>query len=279
VRVWGYTHKGATPVALAVDTVRTSRFTITSRSLVSKVSVYLDAAGSPGGQNARAVIYRASDGALMAVSQELVVPGGAAAAWVDFRFAADYVALDPADYDIGLHGGVTGGAIRLFADTGGTGRSNADTYADGTATTRPATSSDTNLYSAFLTYTTEWTAPDVADEELARLPFSQAQEYFADVAAPVPPSAPRYRSVAGWHGTIVDPERGAFALVHPDGALAELVGDRVRVRATPSGRQVIVYVSALNDDIIEDISLTRRAFADIALLSQDNQNVIVEVLV
>lgn len=277
MRVWGYTHKAATPVALAVDTVRTSRITVTKRTLAPKLTAYVDAVGAASAQVARAVIYRVSDGLLMGVSQEVQVAAGAVGAWVDFPFAAAVV-LDPADYAIGLHGGPTGSSLRLFADAGGVGRSNADTYADGTATPRPATSSDTNLYSLFLTYTTEWVAPDVSDMELARLPFPQAQEYFEDVAAPIPPSATRYRTTAGWHGTIVDPERGAFAIVHPDGALAGLVGDRVRVRARPSGRSVIVYIHEKNDDILEDISLTRRAFAEIALLAADDQKVIVEVL-
>lgn len=114
-------------------------------------------------------------------------------------------------------------------------------------------------------------APDEPDDFLAALPFPEAQ-----TALTSPPVAGSTRSATcGWHGTFTDPNRGAYAVVAPDGPLADLLGERIRVR---SGARAVVATVTAERDIPEDLSLARRAFLELALLSTEELRVSVEVL-
>jgi hypothetical protein len=112
--------------------------------------------------------------------------------------------------------------------------------------------------------------------EIARLPFPEAQ---TALLAGKAPSGERYLSSVGWHGTILNPERGSFAVVGESSALASLVGSRVRVSRAdlPTTREVYVYVVAAADTD-EPISLARRAFLNLGLLSATRASVLLEVL-
>lgn len=120
---------------------------------------------------------------------------------------------------------------------------------------------------------------NLTDTEYGRLPWIEAQSIFAQGGAELKTD----QIVAcGWHGTLVNPERGAFAIVNKDGLLADYVGERVKVTYDSGVEAPIraVYVYVLDVDAIEeDISLTRRAFLSIAPLATETLSVHVEVMV
>lgn len=68
----------------------------------------------------------------------------------------------------------------------------------------------------------------------------------------------------GWHGTAIDPERGAFALVRR--GLEDLVGEILSVAF--ERRVVYVYVLAARN-VPSDLSLTRAAFLRVSPLWRD----------
>lgn len=77
----------------------------------------------------------------------------------------------------------------------------------------------------------------------------------------------------GWFGTVLEDERGWFAIVSED-TLADLVGDTIRV--TLDDVSLIVYVVS-SDSLDWDLALTRQAFSRLALLAEDSVSVTVEV--
>ena len=148
-----------------------------------------------------------------------------------------------------------------MADSSGT-----DTYSDGASSPFGTATAVADSLSIFATYYRP--ALQTGDEfQVARLGFVTAQEEHAKHGVIPKPALVNI----GWHGTGFDEEQGSFALVHDDGALAPLIGYHIRVRARNSTRNVILYVHAgadeLDDDI--DVSLTRRAFMEVGLLSSD----------
>lgn len=77
----------------------------------------------------------------------------------------------------------------------------------------------------------------------------------------------------GWHDVSVNREAGAFAVVAFAGPLAESVGEVVRVSRGP--RSVFVYIVA-SADIVQPISIARRAWWDIGGLVETSAQVVVE---
>ena len=83
---------------------------------------------------------------------------------------------------------------------------------------------------------------------------------------------------AGWHDTQTHPETGAFALVRTGAGLDDLVGEILRVTsAAPSARSVYVYCLG-SAGVPTDLSLTRRGFAALGLLSLESLACLVEVV-
>lgn len=80
-------------------------------------------------------------------------------------------------------------------------------------------------------------------------------------------------TVAGWHGTSVDPYEGAFAVVTQ--ARSSLVGDVLRV--TAGNRSCLVYVVGVRN-VPSPLSLARRAFLSLGILSLDTIRIVVEVI-
>lgn len=76
----------------------------------------------------------------------------------------------------------------------------------------------------------------------------------------------------GWHDTEVCTELGAVAVVPPEGEFSGLVGDVLVVKhVTPTViRGVYVYVVGTSAEIVDDLSLGRRAFLALALLSSES---------
>ena len=112
--------------------------------------------------------------------------------------------------------------------------------------------------------------PNEPEVLLARQSFSDAQWSFSGLGE-------RFGTyyTCGWYGTELNDERGCFALVDDTGPLADLIGDRLRLRYDQ--RAVFVYCFG-STELPHDVAITRRAFAALALLSLDEIRLIVEVV-
>lgn len=110
---------------------------------------------------------------------------------------------------------------------------------------------------------------------IARRAFPATQELFSRPVARVAASAAQI----GWFDTEVCAEGGAVAVVAPDGPLADLVGEIVAVKLNLATevRGVFVYVVG-RAPVVEDLSLSRRAFLELAFLSTEALECSVEVL-
>lgn len=84
----------------------------------------------------------------------------------------------------------------------------------------------------------------------------------------------------GWHDTSVCTESGSIAVVPREGDLADLVGEIlvVKRRLPTELRGVYVYVIGSAAEVIDDLSLSRRAFLHLAVLSTEALECSVEVI-
>lgn len=149
----------------------------------------------------------------------------------------------------------------------------------------------------FATLTRPWEPPYVEDDYLASLGYASAQKALSGIdpaqvrrlwgdSSETPAQVKgdprtRRRVLAAWHGTFLDskPPGGSYAIVQRDGALSDLVGDRVVVQA--GTKQTVVYIHRETDlDLPDDtqISLSRRAWLALAPLGDDTLSVTVTVL-
>lgn len=133
-----------------------------------------------------------------------------------------------------------------------------------------------STFSIFGTTYDSWTPPDATKPEvLAALGWTDAQ---TALTGPIDGTV-TYRTTATWHGTQVDDHKGAFAVVSASGALAGLVGKTLQVSTRGyRPRSCFVYVYAAVSQLDQDISLARRAFSTLGLLSLDDLDVDVKVL-
>lgn len=114
------------------------------------------------------------------------------------------------------------------------------------------------------------------DLQLSRRAMIVSQEAWDGPARSVASPA----ATVGWHGTDVNRETGAVALVTMDGPLSDLVGDIVRVTRIRGGvtrRSVMVYVIDRVDAEVA-MSLSRRAFQELGILANESIDALVEVL-
>lgn len=283
MRTFGRIDVGATPVELNADVKYAARFNLPDAGNVSKASVYLDGLGSgTGAQVARVVIYDAAN-VRVGVSEEVTVADGQAAGWVDFSFLGTKgkLALGVGDYFIAVHGGAFANTIRLFGSdpNGMGGKWNADTYSGGASDPFGAATTVTSDFAAFVTYFKPWVPPDETDLYFSRLPFAGAQKALGS-GGPLSKSARPV--VVGWHDSFTDPELGSNALVRDGSALAEMLGERVRITShgTATPKVVYAYIHALlpsNAD--EDLSVTRLLYSRLSTLADDNVAAIVELIV
>lgn len=105
---------------------------------------------------------------------------------------------------------------------------------------------------------------DQVDEEilLARRALPKAQEL---LAGEVQASSAQSIEV-GWYDQNLDVEVPAFAVVHPAGDYADLVGEILKV--SRRGKSVFVYVHRSADAGV-DLALCRRAFLELGELWED----------
>lgn len=121
-----------------------------------------------------------------------------------------------------------------------------------------------------------WQAPATLTlEQRARLPLYVASAALDSGAASAP-----FEIAVGWFYTPEDPPPNAGAVARVGSALADLVGNRVRVRAD-DGTALVVYVydeDEFEDRATEDLQLSRNAFERLAPLNADTVIVTAEVL-
>lgn len=275
--IFGPITPGGSFSALSMDFLRLNEVVLPEGERLVGVYVWLDGGGSSSGTQAmRGVVYDAASKALLAEGDEVSVPDDLEGGWVALPFPYGSHPELPTEVLYGVHSGPTANVVRFqFGASTITRYNRADTYSDGAPNplAGEAATAD-SAYSIYLLTTTVWTGPDTADEHIAALPFGESQRIFA-IGGPVAGSA---RLVTcGWHGTKTDPNIGAYGIARADGPLADYVGERVRVRDSESQRVVYVYIVD-EADVIEDLSLTRRAFMELGLASTEELSAVVEVM-
>jgi hypothetical protein len=276
--IWGNLIAGPTPVDLVPDTKRLGYFPLSRESLLAKISACLDGLG-PGGsdQAVRGLIYDGA-GKLVAHGDSILVPKGLPQTWLDLPFS-EHIAqrLERGGYYLSLHAGPTitrepVATARLYGDSSAAAGNLAggDPYEDGpTAEVGVGVTISGHQPSIFATTSPLWTFPRVDDFLNARYAFPESQAILVGHASRT------YHASAAWHGTRFDGERGVFAIVRAYGPLADLVGQRLRIRR---GKRSVVCYCHDEGDTAEDISLTRRAFLELAPLATTRLQVRVEVL-
>lgn len=152
------------------------------------------------------------------------------------------------------------------------GRLTTDAYADGPNATLGTGGAGALRLASYVTTIEQWVPPVIPDDELAALGWPSAQKALSGVVQ----SATAQTVGMEWHGTLLDPHEGAFAVVRAGGALEEMVGQRLRV--TLGRRAIFVYVVDSADELEEDLSLARRAWLALANLSDESRTVRVEVV-
>lgn len=272
--IFGRHTPGPAAPYVAADRVRVSPVVLPAGKRLAVMTAYLDGLGpANAGGVLRGVVYGVVGGVgdrLLARSAEVAIADQALGGWVVFEFPGyEGLELPAGTAYIGVHIGGVSNALRLFLDDTPNGhRSAADTYIDGTSDPLPAAGFQVGVLSCFLTVFDGWAAPTDVDEDVyARLPFELSQRVLSSTGVI---ASSRLQARAGFHGTTVDLEAGANAIVRSDGPLAHLVGERVKVtrRLGSADRAVYVYVHDEQEwpeePADEDISLTRRAWLEIA---------------
>lgn len=283
MKLVGRPEVGVTTVTMAADVKRVARFNAPEAGNVSKASFYVDGLGTGGigPQACRAIIYDRLD-ALIAQSDEIVVPLGMAAKWLDFVFPKlkGGLALPAGDLFLGIHCGGYPNTIRVYGSGphGMGGKFNADTYSDGPAASFGAATATTSDLSAYLSlfHSYEAVPPHETDLYFSRLPFQDGQRILG-AGGPVNARA----ALTGWHDTFLDPETGSNALVRDTGPLVGLLGERIKVTTYGQqvNRSVYAFVHGVAPETLDwDLSLTRHLFGQIASLASDTLSVKVEVL-
>ena len=254
-------------VALASDFAYVESFDIATTVNIFEISAYVDGFGGGGSDMAvRPILFINDD--LAATGPEKVIPASQAATWMNFKLDKTVVVPDGSSSSIGLHAG-PGDCGRLYGLDDGGGRHWADTYSDGTDTPLPTGTTEKSL-SVFASGFEDWTIPAAPEDLLAELPFLTAQQAL-DTQAEINQRS----AVCGWHGLSFDPAEGSFCIVKRDGEFTDLIGERVAVHN--GDKRVVAYVHT-DGDILEDISLTRRAFMALDVASRTELNVVVGVL-
>lgn len=278
----GETRVGDTITAVAKDTKRVAGFVVSAPTRIVKLSLACDGGGGAAPNNfalVRPVIYQGN--ALIAMGDEVRVASGDPVRWVDLPFVGAFPSGVVAGAGTTEFGALVGGdpnvlRVAQIDPLSPGGRWNADTYTDGASATFGSATALTANMSIFATASPVWVERATAEMDvIARLGWTDAQRLLlsATLASPV------YAATAGWHGTVVDPNRGSFAVVRAGGPLADLVGERLKLTTVGNNaRSCLVYVFQAVSSLEQDISLARRAFASLELLAIDTVDVKIEVL-
>lgn len=252
------------------DSLRLTPVQFTQAARIPKVVVYADTLGAVTTTSVRGVVYDDVSSKLLGAGDEVLLPPNMPPTWVDLPLVgANPGGVDvpaAALIDIGLH--VGGSSLHIYRDLAAalSAFTVADTYSDGSPAvlgTRVAA----RPMSVYVPTFPKWAEPQGELEVwYARLPWPESQQVFYQS----PKLNPTVQSArVAWHGTALNQERGAFAVVQAGGKLDPLVGERVCVKVERvAGPEVYVYVHDVAD-IEQDISLPRRAFQELAFLGND----------
>lgn len=276
---------GDTITVIDTGTKRVAAFTLpTANTRLAKLTACVDGGGG-GAPTTRAlvrpIIYQAD--VLVAVGDETVINAGDPLAWRDFSFLGAYpdgaVVPTSGTVEYGLLVGGDASVIRVaqIDPQAPGGRWNTDTYADGPSNPFGTTNALTATMSVFATASPLWVPRDTTTPDiLARMGWETAQEMLSSG----PLGTPVFDTLATWHGTAVDQNRGSFAVVRAGSVLKDLVGERLKLttRSSARPRSCLVYVFQAVTALDADLSLARRAFAELELLAADFVDVHVEVL-
>lgn len=278
----GETRVGDTITAVAVNTKRVAGFTLSAPTRIVKLSLACDGGGGAATGNyakLRPVIYQSN--ALIAVGDEVIVASDDPVRWVDLPFLAAFpggVVVGAGTTEFGVLVGGDANVLRVaqIDPLSPGGRWNADTYTDGPTNPFGSATSLTANMSIFATASPVWVERSTTRMDvIARLGWEDAQRLLLSAVVPTP----TYQATASWHGTVVDPNRGSFAVVRAGGPLAGLVGERLKLTTVGNNqRTCFVYVFQAVSALEQDISLARRAFAALELLAIDTVDVKIEVM-
>lgn len=281
--VVGETRVGDTIVGISPNSKRVSGFTLLAPTRILKLTVACDGAGGAAPTLRallRGVVYQGN--VLLGVGDEVAVMSGDALSWFDLPFTGGLpngVSVAAGAVELGVLVGGDGGVLRIaqIEPQAPGSRTNLDTYADGPSNPFGVATTLTAAMSIFGTFAADWTPrPNEPVELIARMGFPDAQRLLDVAGAAVPTEL---TTTAMWHGTSIDGNRGSFAVVLSSGAFGGFVGQRLRVTSkTHASRSVVVYVVASVSALDQEISLARRAFAALDLLTADTLDVNVEVL-
>lgn len=236
---------------------------------VPKLSVYADTLAATGPVRVRAGLYDDATLALRGGGDEVILQAGVGPAWIDLPFVGATpggVVVPPSTMRVGFLPGDVG--LSVYADPASAVSGSytaADTYSDGLASVL-GTSTAARVFAAYAETFTSWSPPDELETWYARLPWELSQEVFS---ATSPVAASSTQAEVAWHGTGLDPERGAFAIAKRGGKFDALVGERVRVSVPSPQKTIYVYVNDVSDDLDQDLSVPRRAFSELAELCVD----------
>lgn len=246
--------------------------------LLSKLTIAMTGTGSNNGDmNFRGVVYR--DGALVDYTPTVTIDDFMEPAWIDFVFDTP-VPLEAAEYWFGLQSGGADLSAQLTVADPALGKSysaDAAPFADGPPLTLTPTETPDIELGIFGSFAYEWTPPVETDLYLANLGYGSAQVALKGEGD----RRTRRRVKAAWHGTSLDsqPQGASLAVVQRDGALSDLVGERLVL--TSGSRSTIVYIHRETDLDLDDdteISLSRRAWQALSPLATDELMVTAEVV-
>lgn len=278
----GETRVGDQIAPMQPDTKRSAEFPLLTAGRITKISIAADGNGGAAPTTSatlRGAVYQGN--VLLAAGDEVVVMSGQSLQWVDLPFTAGTpggVAALPGQVEFAVIVGGDPNVLRIAQidpDPGyGGGRTNADTYSDGPTNPYGSATSMSATMSIFGTVTQDWASNTATSfDVVARMAFLEAQRLLAGQLQDT-----SFEATTSWHGTSVDDNRGSFAVVLAGGPLASLVGQRVQVTSKTHNRSVLVYVTAALPILDADISLARRAFFELELLSADFLDVHVQVV-
>jgi subtilisin family serine protease len=154
---FGTTTVGANPDPILADRKRVNRYTLGTAAHVSKLSIYLQPAGTSGTQLFEGLIYAdtgGAPGALVAVSTPFTFSSSNPAGWYDLVFSSP-VALSAGNYWIGIISGNTSHVAAFrWTSVGGSRDYNADSYTSGPSNPFGTPTIDSEEMSVYASYTT-----------------------------------------------------------------------------------------------------------------------------
>lgn len=273
---------GASGVALPAHTKWVSIFPGTVE-LAPKIEVYGDTLAASGVVRMKAIAYDAVSLALLGEGDEVLVPQNTGPTWLTLPFWATHpggVLLPSTNVALGVHVGDAG--LTLYHD--GTeapgGMHNTDAYGDGAAAVFGAATTDAyrlSVYADAFTSLDPTALSGVAFEMvLGRLPFTDAQAAFQ--ATGLDSTVLPFTAEVSWHGSKINKERGSFAAAARGGIFEQYVGRRIEITyGKARAKTVRAYVNDIAD-VLGDLSITRRLFAELAPLGSDSVQAQVKVL-